>query len=204
MYCFNCGSIVYNGEKFCRNCGVNLNDKNNFEKERVQNDEECLIDAYIGKNAEQFKNGGFSVCTFFFGIIYVLYRKMWLLGTLWFVGTVVASILLGDSASILSLIFNIYVSIKFKSWYYKHAREEVQKIKNNNVDASLEDLMKICRKKGGVAIWPIVVTCILYFLIFMLVIFIIIIAIIGYDSTPSDNSPYIENASRVYVDNIIY
>ena len=37
--------------------------------------DEALINAYIGKNADKLKNGGFSVNTFFFGNIYVLYRK---------------------------------------------------------------------------------------------------------------------------------
>ena len=66
----------------------NLNSQqpqNNIYQNNIiyNNDNEYLIDSYIGKNAEKLKNGGFSTNTFFFGSLYVLYRKMWLLGFIW-------------------------------------------------------------------------------------------------------------------------
>ena len=157
--CPKCGAVVNPGEAFCRNCGTKLTDtttvvQNNVTDNASQpvitsnipssveqirnvdgqnniNDEE-LIDAYIGKNADKLKKGDFSVNTFFLGLFYVLYRKMWLLGIIWVVINMVSSVFLSYYASIISLAVSIYASIEFKKMYLKHVKEEVSKIKNNN------------------------------------------------------------------------
>ena len=45
---------------------------NNGMSQNTGIDYEDLVDAYIGKNADKLKNGGFSGCVFFFGFLYVL------------------------------------------------------------------------------------------------------------------------------------
>ena len=110
--CPNCGSNTNPGDAFCNVCGTNLSlpQNNSLNNPQVnnqiqnsvqiqglqqmpssnntigsQNDMEVLVDAYIGKNADKIKNGKFSFCSFFFGVIYVFYRKMWSVGLKWLV-----------------------------------------------------------------------------------------------------------------------
>ena len=86
--CPNCGSNLKDGDKFCRKCGTKVELRNNDLKTLIKNisiSDDDLINAYIGKNADKLKNGTFSANTFFLGSLYVLYRKMWLLGIGWLV-----------------------------------------------------------------------------------------------------------------------
>ena len=128
--------------------------------------DEALINAYIGKNADKLKNGGFSVNTFFFGNIYVLYRKMWMLGIVWFLASMIISMFLSSLSSVLTLAANIFISTQFKKWYLKHVEEKVAKIKAENPNASHEQLLMICTQKGGTTIIPIIIFVILYIAIF--------------------------------------
>lgn len=131
------------------------------------NDED-LINAYIGKNADKLKNGGFSVNTFFFGKIYVLYRKMWMLGIVWFLASMIISLFLSSLSSVLTLAANIFISTQFKKWYLKQVEEKVAKIKAENSTASHEQLLMICTQKGGTTIIPIIIFVILYIAIFVI------------------------------------
>lgn len=123
---------------------------------------EDLIDSYIGKNADKLKNGGFSVNTFFFGFLYVLYRKMWLLGFIWLAISIVANMFLESIASVFTLATNIIISTQFKIFYLRHVKEQVDKIKVENPDKTKEQLMMICSQKGGTTLIPVIVAIIFY------------------------------------------
>lgn len=133
--------------------------------------DEALINAYIGKNADKLKNGGFSVNTFFFGNIYILYRKMWMLGIIWFLISIIISMFLSSLSSILTLVGNIYISTQFKKWYLKYVEEKVAKIKAENPNASHEQLLMICTRKGGTTIIPIIIFLVLFITIFVITYF---------------------------------
>lgn len=131
--------------------------------------DETLINAYIGKNADKLKNGGFSLNTFFFGNIYVLYRKMWMLGIIWFLASMIISMFLSYLSGVLTLVANIFISTQFKKWYVKHVEEKVAKIKSENPNASQEQLLMICTQKGGTTIISIgIMIVLLYFLLTVL------------------------------------
>ena len=136
--------------------------QNNTMVQNSYNNDDALIDAYIGKNVDKLKNGGFSGCTFFFGAIYALYRKMWLLGAIWIAAAMIANLFLPTFASLLSLVANIVISIQFKKWYMKHVEEEVAKIKAQNPGKSNKELIEICRKKGGTSMIPVIIAIIFY------------------------------------------
>ena len=145
---------------------INTQQNNNYNQTYMNNySDENLINAYIGKNAEKLKQGGFSINTFFFGTLYVLYRKMWLLGLLWMVGGILVSSILGNFGYIILIAANILISVQFKKWYLEHVRKKVQKIKMDNNGASQEQLVMLCNKKGGTTILPIVIFVILYAII---------------------------------------
>ena len=120
--------------------------------------EDMLIDAYIGKKADKFKSGGFSWCTFFFGTYYILYRKMWIFGIiLWAIGLVIGKVIgtLEWLELIIDLIVGISAACIFKEKYLSHATKKVREIKEKNANKTHEELMVICKKKGGTSILPI-------------------------------------------------
>jgi len=126
------------------------NNLNQYQYNSYNNviDDEVLINAYVGNNSDKLVNGGFSLCTLFFGYIYAMYRKMWILGFLWLVANVISTLFLGGIATYISFVLNIYFAIKFKDMYLKHVKEEVHLIKMNNQGKSQNELITLCSKKG--------------------------------------------------------
>ena len=49
--------------------------ENWFQEKNRKEQEQIYLKEYIGENYESFEQGGLSFCCFFFGIVYVLYRK---------------------------------------------------------------------------------------------------------------------------------
>ena len=47
------------------------------------------------------------------------------------------------------IIMNIFVACKFQSIYMKQAEDKVEQIKQQNLDKTTNELLDICRKKGG-------------------------------------------------------
>ena len=132
--------------------------------------DEDLLDSYIGKNVSGLKNKGFSFNVLFFGIIYIFYRKMWLLG-ITLLTIVIISILFLPLLSVYIIVATkIYCCIKFKELYLKEVEEQVDKIKEQNPNKTKDELMQICKKKGGTTIIPVVLLIILYIAFFILVI----------------------------------
>ena len=126
------------------------------QNENDENDDE-LIDYYIGNKAAQFRQGGFSIFTLLFGYIYVFYRKMYLYGFLWMAIILIISFFLRQLAFIGPVAIAIIMAISFKKLYMEHVRDQVNQIKAENPGSSREQLKAICSQKGGVAIWPIIV-----------------------------------------------
>ena len=114
-----------------------------------------LTTAFIGKRIHKFTKGTFSVWAFLFGGAYYLYRKMYGLffitlglniGTEYFLGKII-------SAGIM-ILANIMIAFMFKGLYVEHAAKKVKKIKESNADKSEDELLRICKRKGGVTLIP--------------------------------------------------
>lgn len=164
--CPNCGSNLKDGDKFCRKCGTKVELRNNDLKTLIKNisiSDDDLINAYIGKNADKLKNGTFSANTFFFGSLYVLYRKMWLLGIGWLVVNAIVGAFLEPVSSAISIALSVVLGLKFKNLYLNHVIEEVNKIKIENNNATREELMMICTNKGGTSILGVILPIIIIF-----------------------------------------
>ena len=116
----------------------------------------------MGKNAEKLKDGGISGYTLLFGPIYILYRKMWLLGLISAGIIILANIFLKSYSLIVLLVISIILSFKFKDLYLNYVKEKVNKIKRENTDKSKEELMIICSKKGGTSLLPVIALIIIY------------------------------------------
>ena len=155
---------------------------------------EELVDAYIGKNVASIRGGGFSVPTFFLGIFYMLYRKMWLFAACWFAITLISCIFLGTYSGAIQLIVGIVASIKFNEWYVNHAREQVTKIREEHITRSTGELKAMCSKKGGTSIVaPLIYGLIIFVIVFGLAIAAFIFVMngnnnISYHDTSSDTS----------------
>lgn len=184
MYCSNCGANINNGQSFCAVCGtkvpsqpMNYLENNNvgqpFNNYSGEANDEELLDAYIGKNAEKIKRKGneavsFSAPEFLCGLGYAVYRKMYMLAILQFLGFLIALIFLPTFWVYIYGAIKWIVILQFDKWYLKNAKEKVEKIKSENRGASQQDLIKICRKKGGTSIWGIIVIIVSFILSFAL------------------------------------
>ncbi len=156
MNCPRCGTFINDGTKFCPNCGEqissqlqqsNYNQNNSLNMQNnVINDDE-LINAYIAKDVEKIKKGGFSLSTFCLGGFYMLYRKMWILGIGLFIIQYILSLILKNS--IIILIINLILAFFFKKIYLNVVKRNIEKIKQANPNKSQNELVSICAKKGG-------------------------------------------------------
>lgn len=145
---------------------TNLDISNSRPYERYEEYEtnNLLIDSYIGKNADQICSGGFSFPAFLFGPFYLLYRKIYLIATIWIVINYALVKIFpsneGDTTyyilRIITLVVNIVVGLKFKEKYVEYAEKKVNKIKEQNPDRDVNSLARICTKKGGTSLLPVV------------------------------------------------
>jgi len=158
-------------------------DTNNLQNYYQVNDEE-LVNAYIGKNADKLKKG-FSWNTLIFGVLYVLYRKMWLLGLCWIlinVGIKTMPVLLDINLPsitqlfknfdwyewwqialvLLPYIINIIMAFLFKKTYSKIVTKKVERIKLENNEKTPDELIQICNKKGGTTKLPVIILILIY------------------------------------------
>lgn len=199
MICPNCHANINEEDVFCKMCGTRIVSQNtnqqtpNMTSNNYQNDQQLfynqvnvkenqqinddeLIDAYIGKKADKIRQGGFSVATFNFGIlgagwVYALYRKMWLFGFCWLGLNSLISLIPIKGIGILNFIIMVLVSIKFKELYLAYVKKEVQVIKKNNPGKTKEQLLDICKHRGGV--YPSI--AILVFAIYLLIFTVLVI-----------------------------
>ena len=173
--CPNCGKTLDEGETVCTNCGVNILEERNLELETVEKNEDyrpkrfvskthygpnlfkhdedfLLLNEYIGKNVSKMKNG-FSWCSFFFGPLYMFYRKMWGLGVILIVIYSAIGYLVPNAtiAIILELVCALILGLKFKDIYIQKALKEIDIIKANNPDKKDDELIADVAYKGGVS-----------------------------------------------------
>lgn len=131
--------------------------KEEEKKQEIELNRE-LIKAFIGRKLDRFTNGSFSIWAFLFGPIYCLYRKMWLLSLgLW--GLLIASYALFGKTitSILSFIIWTILGAIFKRLYIEESAKKIERIKKRNAGKSKEELIKICKRRGGTSLLLIVI-----------------------------------------------
>lgn len=108
------------------------------------------VKAYIGQNYQSIKKMKFSFPSLIFGPWYLLYRKVWGYAIGIFIISIAAAILLSsDIADVINTFINVFLAFKFQSIYMKQAEENVEQIKQQNLDKTTNELLDICRKKGG-------------------------------------------------------
>lgn len=164
MNCPKCGNFVNAGEKFCGKCGCAMEPGNQPASVETGNDEE-LLRAYVGKNYDKIVKSPISICSLLFGLFYVLYRKMWLLGVMWFLLMFVANLFLPNFASLIVVVLNIAVAVMFHNLYLSNAKDEVRKIKQTSPGITPEVLKEACAKKGGTSMPALIIAIVVYALL---------------------------------------
>ena len=144
MRCPNCNSENVSGDKFCRYCGCELN-----AEEKVE-DNTKFVQAYVGYNYDSFMTGTFNVGAFFFGPVYLLYRKMYLYAFAFIFISILASFFF-------PLVANIVLGFVVNGLYLSHARDKVRFIKTQNKDLSETELLEKCKKMGGTTFIPVII-----------------------------------------------
>ena len=155
MVCPKCKSHIDNNINFCNYCGekINKNDHEDqynyseiYSKETIN--EEEYIDSFIGKNTKKIKKSSFSLPALFFGPFYLIYRKLFTQGII--ILLIIGLTLYYDSetASIVTIIINLFLGYKFHKLYLKFVEMKVEEITLSNPDKTQNEILEICRKKG--------------------------------------------------------
>ena len=118
----------------------------NIKEEELSDDEKFLIE-FIGPNAEKFSYKIISLPGFIFTSLYMLYRKMYLLG---FITLLIQLALIIFVNPYISLIINILTLIFFNSLYLSHAKRKIEKIKLLSGSKDSGYMANLCADKGGV------------------------------------------------------
>lgn len=157
MNCPYCGEVVSN-QAFCPKCGNRLIDHKITTDYQISDNSELLM--YIDKNAKKIMKRTFSIPTFFLGMYYFLYRKMYLLGLLFLLITIgysVGSYFIQDNLSIylfigyttIMFILNIVFSLTFNHLYVNHANRKISSIKKRNPKLTKFELEERIKYSGG-------------------------------------------------------
>ncbi len=191
----------YQNSNVGQNYGYSTN--NGMPQNNYVNDID-LIDAYIGNNADKLKNGGFSINTFLFGVLYVLYRKMWLLGFVWLAINIIVSMFLPSISTYVTWGANIIISLQFKKLYLNHVSEEVNKIKIENPGKTNEQLMLLCSQKGGTTLIPVVIVGIIYGIMFFIAYTVVMGIMDDTKDKIKEQQDYYNNMSTKTIGNLSY
>lgn len=190
-FCTNCGENLNNNHNNQYNYSYNYSNKtdpnynmntNHLDQYNYSNNysynnyytnssDDVYLKAYVGENYEKIKNTRFSLPTFFLGGYYLLYRKLWLYAILYIIINFFATIYIDtDYGVMISLALNLFFSFKFASLYLAKAGNDIDKIKQQSLDKTNQEILALCRKKGGtnlvVPIILIVIITIISFIIF--------------------------------------
>lgn len=138
---------------------INQNQAINQQVSAVDIDDE-LLKAYLGKNngannkqlykkLKDKRKFIISWCGLFLGIPYIFYRKMFIEGLLVLLATVILNIFLPNG---ITIEIDVVLCAVFYPLYKRHVNKDIDKIKSQNPNASLEELKEKSSKKGGVSI----------------------------------------------------
>ena len=191
------------GEANNSNQDINYNQYVEAKNDVVNND--SLVRAFVGEKYDSFVNDKFNVGAFFFTLLYMLYRKMYLYALIYFV-CLSAFETIAIKFFYSTIIINILCGIFMNKVYLYFANKKVESIKQANAGKSDEELKAICIKKGGTSIGAAIfggcLSSILLFLILFIFLGTVFLGMLGIASKGPGNSgvndtsgAIIENAS---------
>lgn len=170
MYCPRCGTSVTDNIEYCPHCGANIKEElsrynlnpiqqSTEEKEKQPTHEEQyqysleysygnkedFIKAYVGKKYDKIKTQKFSFPFFFLGAVYFFYRKLYVLGFIW----MIVSLIFGIINPAFLLILQIILACYFSKIYLNIVENRVKEIRSQNKKDSQDEIIRRCKQKGG-------------------------------------------------------
>ena len=178
MNCPYCGEKVDSNKEFCLKCGNRLINHNITTNYEVSDTKE--IETFIDKNVHKIKPNRISLPSFFFGSLYYLYRKMYVLGILLILLSLSFTIsfnyipddykiYVGCAYSLFCFVINIVLLIKFNSIYINHANRKISKIKNKYKNESRFEIMERIKYAGSTNLLAPAVAYLIVFGIFLFI-----------------------------------
>lgn len=124
---------------------------NNILNQNVPNsmDDESLLRCFIGENYNKITKRKFNFAACFFGSFYLFYRKMFWQGLVLYCITLGIITLFGSSSWLVLLAIAVFWGLAFNSSYVKYAKDEIERIKQENSDANPNIINFLCVSKGG-------------------------------------------------------
>lgn len=122
------------------------------QKKVIRNEyvtEEDLLVAYVGSNFEKIASTPFNIAAFFFGNLYLFFRKKILYGLVLFIIQTVLSRFV--NTFLVSIGIAIIIGVSFNGIYIKDAKNYIENLKKKNPTKSNAELRDICKKSGGVS-----------------------------------------------------
>lgn len=152
-------------------------DKNGQDK-YIRNDE--LLYYYVGKNYEKFVTKSFNFSAFFFSIAYLLYRKMYGFTFIIMVASIVMSYFIKNPVYLAGASFaiNLVLGIIANKRYISFCNNKIINIKSKYPYFDKEQLIAICKKKGGTSILSIILGFIFNIVIIVAITFVLFFVIL--------------------------
>ena len=138
---------------------------NNLINDNNANLDDRLLAAYIGKNYEKIMKQKFSIPALLFNEYYMLYRKMYVPSLIILGILIINTFIFSSLKPIFGLIFIIVLGIMFNKWYIKYSKKQIEKIKKQNTNANDNELIELCKRKGGTDIIYMIIIMIVYIII---------------------------------------
>lgn len=159
---------------------TNMGGQQNVVNNQVQTnntsfDDEELLKAFIGKNYDKISTQSFNLAGLIFTSFYMIYRKMFLFGLLFFIISLV--VFSAISNFLVAIGFSLLVGFLFNKLYLWYAKRKIAKIKIKNADKTADEIKEICKNKGGTSVGQLALGIVLEVVI--VVIALVIITFMG-------------------------
>ena len=162
--------------------------------------EEDIFRAWTGKSNEfyyKINNKNFNFCMLFFGLLYIFYRRMYLVGVIMWVINILISIFgymfIGPIGTIIiEIIVSIIYGFAFYPLYRWNFKRKINKQKMYG--ATNEELLTYSKQKGGVS-WTLVIISLVIPACIYLFVFITGVGLMVYNSANEETDGVNTNAS---------
>ena len=161
--------------------------------------EEDILVAYVGNNFEKIAGKPFNFAAFFFGILYLFYRKKLLYGLILFIIATILSRFM--NTVLINIGMNIIIGAAFNTLYMYDAKAYVKNLKQKNPTQTNAELRDKCKKVGGTSIIYIIVGMVVSYIVGIVVAMFMIK--LGFTNTNSNTNinlkDLINNKKTVYL-----
>lgn len=129
--------------------------------------DEKFLEAYIGEDYKLIKKSPFNIYAFLLNWMYVLYRKMYIIGIIGMIITGIVFLLRPKFIVVYLIVAMVIIGLTFNKLYIYVSKLKVEFMLKKLQGTDRFTLENICEKKGGVKVVPALVI----YLIFLIIIF---------------------------------